>query len=241
MSRKRTDQLLRLAFDDVKNENQVHLSEEETREVASYRRLRSDLRLLNDIPPHQLSNERLRDAVLGQGLKPVAPAFSVWNWLWMPAAAGVLAFTIVMLRPRRSSEPQIMLTPPAMTASGMVAFRDALKKPSFEDTTIIDHSPLIDAVASPSTVAETVRPIRRRPSNAVGKSALRSAVEEIDWSATVASISSSPTSARPPVREASETPAGASNIVIIDQDRNAVDTTPRATEIGNPSNVLIGG
>lgn len=71
--------------------------------VADFEALRLDMRQLdNDIPEHQLSTERLRHAILNQGLHEVPRKRASWlSWFWMPAAAAsvTLALLTVLNRP----------------------------------------------------------------------------------------------------------------------------------------------
>jgi hypothetical protein len=104
MNRKLEDAMVRLAFGDVTPEEVVALEREAAsnpeaaRALASYRRMRDGLRDLYDVPQDQLSKERLRHAILASGLKP-QPTQSPRGWLWMPAAAAVLAFGFMLARP----------------------------------------------------------------------------------------------------------------------------------------------
>ena len=64
------------------------LSATEQKEAQAFMHLRQDLRMLNDVPEHQMSNERLRDAILAASIqKKASPASGLWNVLWVPTAA----------------------------------------------------------------------------------------------------------------------------------------------------------
>jgi hypothetical protein len=74
------------------------------KQLQELRCLKSDLKALSEIPPHQLSNDRLRDAILGQGLKPKS-VFD-WSWIWMPALSCVLVGGLMFgLRHRPTGDP----------------------------------------------------------------------------------------------------------------------------------------
>lgn len=67
---------------------------------------------LKEVPVNQLSNERLREAVLRQGLKPEAKRSSIWSWAWMPTASFILVLMILPLSKGwmpSSAEPQVVL------------------------------------------------------------------------------------------------------------------------------------
>ena len=237
MNRKRKDQLMSLAFGDLKNEDIHQVSSEESRQLESYRALREDLKMLNNIPAHQLSNERLRDAVLGQGLKPVSAKPSIFGWLWMPTAACLLAFAIVTLRPKTAAEPKLMINPPA--TEHVMAFNSGLDKPNTRPAPVatIDH-------ASPTTPVAAEKPATKKHRvRSIDNASAFAETTGIDWSSALASMTTATESA--PVSSttqvASDASSSANNIVLIDQDKNVETTTPRATEIGSPSNVLVGG
>ena len=81
--------------------------------------LRDGLKDLREVPPHGLSNERLRDRLLGTSLAPASKAAPWWMWAWAPIAAATLA---VVILPRLGSRP----TPAVITDPGTVALnRDA--------------------------------------------------------------------------------------------------------------------
>jgi len=99
MNGKFEEKLVRHAFGEVTPkeasalEEQAKVDPEATKLLSDFRQVRDDLRLLCDVPPDQLSKERLRDAILGQGLKPEplreAPR---WGWTWMPITAFAIVF-----------------------------------------------------------------------------------------------------------------------------------------------------
>lgn len=71
--------------------------------------LRDGLKDLREVPPHGLSNERLRDRVLGTGLSPARSA-SVpwWTWVWAPVAAAAIA-VVLLPRLRPNPTPNVIL------------------------------------------------------------------------------------------------------------------------------------
>jgi hypothetical protein len=107
MKKNLEDKLAMLAFEDLSPEEAQALEQEALHDpeakiaLFEYRQMREGLRAMADIPEHQLSSERLRDAILTQGLKPKSR--SGLGWLWMPAAACALAFSFVAIRNMRAS------------------------------------------------------------------------------------------------------------------------------------------
>ena len=116
MNGKFEDKLAQLAFGDLspdeaaRIEAQAKNDPEALHALNTYVGMRAELRDLKDVPQDQLSKERLRDAILAQGLKPGAEKKSrPWAWAWMPLATGALVFALMISRgPTPSSgEPSV--------------------------------------------------------------------------------------------------------------------------------------
>lgn len=106
MRKKIEEELAKLAFGDLdadaarRLELQTQADPEASKTFDSYCRMKNELRsLCTDVPDDQLSKDRLREAILTRGLKEHRPV-SRLSWLWMPAAAAVLAFSFVALKGR---------------------------------------------------------------------------------------------------------------------------------------------
>ncbi len=111
MDRNIEDKIAMLAFGELSEAQatalraQIEKNADSAHELRSYEALRSDLRRLKDVPPDQLSKERLQNAILTQGLSP-NPVRRAFPWLWAAtplAMAAALAFLFVV---RISPEPQ---------------------------------------------------------------------------------------------------------------------------------------
>jgi hypothetical protein len=116
MKRDMEDRLVRLAFGDVGPEEAAELERDARSDpdasarLAEYRRLKADLRSLHEVPDDQLSSERLRHAILNQGLRSERPARSRFGWLWMPAAAAAIAFALITIRlPGTTGDPLFVM------------------------------------------------------------------------------------------------------------------------------------
>lgn len=107
--------------------------------------LRDGLKDLRDVPAHGLSNERLRDRVLGTGLAPVkSTTVPWWSWAWAPVAAAAIA-VVILPRLRSNPDPTVILNP-AQVDSTRIAMNET-KLPSSVPT--LDPSRLgTPAVAS---------------------------------------------------------------------------------------------
>jgi hypothetical protein len=125
MNRKFEDKLVRLAFGETNPressalERKVQSDPEAARKLEEYQSLKIGLNLLTDVPPDQLSKERLRNAILGQGLKPLPVENPTrWGWAWMPATAFALAFAWIGVRhmaaPGSTPGPRIVMSPSSL-------------------------------------------------------------------------------------------------------------------------------
>lgn len=104
------EKLLNCAFGDISPEEAMRIEAEAARNpelrqrLDDYQSMRAGLRSLGDhVPEHQLSNERLRDAILARGLSTTAGASSPtgpkwWQIAWMPVAAAAIAAVVFMAK-----------------------------------------------------------------------------------------------------------------------------------------------
>ncbi|RYG42168.1 hypothetical protein EON79_19440 [bacterium] len=91
--------------------------------------LRDGLKDLRDVPVHGLSNERLRDRVLGTGLAPVkASPVPWWTWAWAPVAAAAIA-VVILPRLRSNPAPTIILNPETSVAMNDRFTRSSVPEP----------------------------------------------------------------------------------------------------------------
>ncbi len=108
MDKKFEDQVAKMAFGELSeaeaSEVRAHAAAnaDAGQMLASYEALRSDLRRLKDVPPDQLSKERLQNAILTQGLKP-KPVRRSNPWAW--SASGVFVVALVALFLAKSQQP----------------------------------------------------------------------------------------------------------------------------------------
>lgn len=107
MNRKREEELMQLAFGDLRREmgasREIDTDPEAAKTYQAYCEMRDGLKALRDIPEMQLSTERLRDAILREGLHPKRGP--VWNWSWIttPLAVGACAFVVVTMMRKPAS------------------------------------------------------------------------------------------------------------------------------------------
>ncbi|HEY3782402.1 MAG TPA: hypothetical protein VGL56_15070 [Fimbriimonadaceae bacterium] len=104
MKRRDEDRIIDLAFGEIPDSEAGRLQEQynsnpaAAQTLSQFKRLKADLPLLNDIPDHQISTERLREAILRGGLKQKR---NYWAWSLVPALAA--AASLFFLLPRNPS------------------------------------------------------------------------------------------------------------------------------------------
>lgn len=265
MNGKFEERLARLAFGDITPEEARRLEQEAqgnpdaARVLMEYRAMRDGLRGLGaDVPADQLSKERLRDAILGQGLRPAPePARTSWNWIWMPTVACAIAFGIVTVRNNMPAgnggqTPMIVMDQTAQNRP----FDSGLSQPSM----VADLAPPVEKIVKP--IQEAKKPVITLASNAKPEEkprrrATRRRTPIIIDSARYAKvdppsgedrvIESEKKELTPaPRKEEKANPEGevtlaSAPIVLIDTGKNAETGASTATEVGTASNVLVGG
>lgn len=262
MKRNSDDHLFNLAFGETSEAERAELEAKAATDPAvaaklrELRNLKADLRSLADVPPDQLSNDRLRDAILGQGLKP-KQAFD-WSWVWMPALSCVLVAGLMMgIRHRQSVEPSLVGSAVvSLQTSGVPLFSGdkggdlaANFKPS--ESKKRSEVQRIDPVSFRHPVSRKGghgRSWRRRH----GLSGLYadvnlgagSGIDENDVAPGGLNTVSLPVGAADarisglkPVDNTSATPA----VVVIEPDKDKDSGTQQAREVANSKNVVIGG
>ena len=126
MFEKKEDKLFGYAFGDLdEQEAQVFEAallkdEVSAEEVKFLQSIKVDLASFRDIPEMQYSKERLRSAILGQGLKPSRPGFPWLNWVLAPgAAACVVALGYVLMNGTARKDPTLIGGPNMASNSGV--------------------------------------------------------------------------------------------------------------------------
>lgn len=237
MNKKLEEKLAMLAFGDMAPEEAARLENEmrgdpdAERILEQYRNMRLDLHAMANVPEHQLSTERLRHAILNQGLKPVSRPR--WGWLWMPAAAAVLAVGLVLARGIGSMPGLPMSGGPVASSNGSdLQFPQPRLENAFAFATA---SAQILSVAKTEPAAVVPPRSHRRAPNVDRLAALRDAVNQEFENQMMASISPTPRA-----RDAKNPPSGAP-IVLIDGSQDSSTGTLKASEVDSTSNVVVGG
>lgn len=259
MKKRLEDKLAMLAFGDLSPE-ETRLLEQEiagdaeaTGLLEDYRNMRGGLKAMANIPEHQLSTERLRDAILNQGLKP-KPAKPQFGWLWMPAAAMVLAFSIMVVRNMNTTGMPTIGSPVADAAhsnAGEQLPDSVLPNPRMENAfafaTASGEIMSVEQTQPKATMVLHHRSHRQSEGDDTSRlEALNDAIQkEFENMAStppqpvvtaLASETKASTAKRTAVAKSDEAP-----IVLIDSAKDKTTGAQRATEVDSASNVLVGG
>jgi hypothetical protein len=250
------DKLAQLAFGELSPTEAAHVEAqaakdpEALRTLAMYRSMKGGFSGMRDVPEDQMSKERLRDAILAQGLKPQPVEQGArFGWLWMPATAFVLAAAAMamMNSQRGSAGPNIVMN------------EDRIKTPSVEiqEPSIFRSEPA--AVAKKATPKQTIVATNdASPRERIRRARVQEQPEEdlapieLDFPTSiphmdlrkvlVAGRSDEGQQPTMSVAESTDTaPAASTPIVIIEDNRDESTGAYRATEVGTATNVLIGG
>ncbi|MEZ0325726.1 MAG: anti-sigma factor [Fimbriimonas sp.] len=251
MNGKFDEKLAQLAYGELSPEEaarieaQVAKNPEALQVLATYRSMKGGMGDLMDIPEDQLSKDRLRNAILMQGLKPQPEKASPLGWLWMPATAFLLAAGVMMFNPRGTGGDPVV----AVGEKDIPTERVVINPPkSFNKigSTTKKHAPIKNTVVATNDAPRQFtqdRRLRRRDEMAE--------VELVDFGTPRPEYhlwvnndrdskitSSVPTVEMDPPSQATES---SNSIVIIEDNRDESTGAYRATEVGTASNVLIGG
>jgi len=250
MRRKNEDELIKLAFGDAEGDSAraKRLMEEDTEAAAlfaDYDEIRQGLKqLAGPVPEHQLSSERLREAILRDGLKQEKNAGFGWRWALAPAAVMACAFLITL---RLGNDPDVL--PDGF--KGVASLVPPVETPVSDDPAI-DFEPSV-RVPNPDAAATEIEAAPRTESSSSGlvASASKPAVKErstIPMATRTEALSPAEISN---LAIGGGLPAGAvamidgapeeTAIVIINSDIDDATGAKRATEVTTASNVIIGG
>lgn len=246
MKNKLEEKLAMLAFGDLSPEDTARLENEvaedgEARRILNqYRGMRLDLKAMAEVPEHQLSTDRLRHAILNEGMKRTKPR-PQFGWLWMPAAVCALVFGGLMLRDRNSALPVAIKAP---TNDSVVT-----DYPGSEFAFATAGGEILsvggDQVA-PSPAPQIVSRrsyANRSKDNERDLEILKERVMEEFQNTMMASqnpTNASMSLASAPAASERAVPAAAP-IVLIDSAKDKSTGAQRATEVDSASNVVVGG
>ena len=200
---------------------------------------------LKEVPVSQLSNERLREAVLRQGLKPEAKRSSIWSWAWMPTASFILVLMILPLSKgwMSSAEPQVVLKSdlnPAPVAKVEPIKRSVVPAPPIR-TNLVASKTAEKPVVAPVRTAERKAP---KQDEAISNEMLYAMFVSAETQAPRTVVArpkpvATPKMTKPPTEVATD--AG-EPIILVDRGPDpTTGTGGRATESKDTNAILVGG
>ena len=273
MFEKKEEKLFEYAFGDLDaRDSQIFEAsllkdEASTEEVKFLQSIKGDLASFRDIPEMQYSKERLRDAILGQGLKPSRPGLPWLNWVLAPGAL-VCTFALGYVLMNGTSRKNPTYVGPNTLAenskpNGITLPKQELTKPepivatnSAKSTTDAGGPEVIRDIEGSTATRWVVSSTRRvhtkkhvdTPSGGLlaMNTSERTSAPKFD-AAPTASLASSGGFVGPesPVYSlavpAKSTAVLDATLIIIDKDQDSGVGTSIATEVNDTKNVVIGG
>lgn len=263
----------------AKIESELMLDDAFQSEANLLKDLKSDLKSFEEIPEMQFSTERLRDAILGQGLKPKKVAPQWLSWVSAPMALGsvvLLAFVFtggVNRMLGRQQNPVYVSAGSSQSANSLSGPMVAVNESTFSLQSKATGSQVSSSAnQTPKSEDEKMQVGRK------GNRRLNPRNERAKGLVAALDTSSRPSLARPASQSARSmrnmgVPVGVNNevagnvsisdtvpeqgsasiisaakaevapteIVILNSERDAGTGAAIATEVKNPTNVVIGG
>lgn len=258
MNERFEEDLVQAAFGDLtleeaaEIERQAMQDPEAAKALTSYREMSEGLRSLREVPEHQLSTERLRHAILSQGL---APRRASWGFGRLLIPAGAVAMTVLgymALNPSLRVQPQVVARPGignriVIGSGGQVASDSKV----FENDLMKQFA---DELSGRGSLAErsslpTDEPALKRNSSPPARARSRTRYTGISVAATSYGPDPGPDGnidggGNPAMASADSAPQPQpdnSGIVVIESDSERATGANRATEVDSARNVVIGG
>jgi len=229
------DELLMAAFDEADGTSLDGLDQEQRREFAALSGLKLDLKKLNDIPPCQLSSERLKRRILEDGIQAQRKSRSGWFVFASAGAVSCACMALAAFMIWNFYQPSIQSSSPVLAQKSEPAPSLDLTQPKTEPEPAQPASPVAPSGASVTErkveAASSQEPRRSRPA----RSSRRSSVTTVAMAMTGTGYAVR-TQEPPAPKEASPSPE------IIDSMPAAM-TAPAATPdlTGSPSAPVSGG
>jgi hypothetical protein len=267
MKRHEKDELMMIAFGEMPiaetDARRAALSSdpEAAGELASLSQLREDLRVLSlKVPDAQLSTERMRDAILKQGLKQRNP-IPRWSWIGAPVMGAVLAIGIYLSRlPYNEEQNRVAAADLAMP--DVLAAKVAMNRDDFQPKTeLTDLGHAVRQVYSfgkeEPILSKSPPAVKKSNSDTVAVS--DSALAYAPQAESTLSLEATPSSDAPATDAepttptlhtetfpdsddvALVTPSQEQKVVVVAEDKDGVTGAQKATEVGSSSDVMVGG
>jgi hypothetical protein len=242
MRQKDEDRLLKDVFGELSEKDAQELEHwlrtdaKASRTRQEFAAIRDGLKGLRDIPEPQISAERVRDAILNQGLRPSRRP--LMSRLWVPSASVMLAALGFVYLSGLGSAPEQM--PPDAAA---LAMAQPVREEAKSATPIARPTPPPRAVAAQPTTPRPAAPRRRARAPELYAMASQPVEEPVDPAPpAVNSVSEGTPAVERAEMPAAETAAQPEEpIVLIAPEVDQNTGAPIATEVQNASNILVGG
>ena len=247
MDRNIEDKIAMLAFGELSEAQaaelraQIEKNADSAQELRSYEALRSDLRRLKDVPPDQLSKERLQTAILTQGLspKPVRRAFP-WMWAATPVAmVAALAFLFIV----RTSPEQQTVTPQLDSHLDMTAMLNEDDREMASSLAGFDGQALDATNDQPApvaaTAAPTAQPVAVQPAVTRHTSSRRHSSYSSQSALVLSVPSSTPTPLLPTDATAEPAKKTPESLVLIQSQSDNSTGAKNAVEVHQTADVIV--
>jgi hypothetical protein len=260
---KKEEKLIELAFHDLSHDEAermtANLSDDAKKTVREYAQMREALREMRDVPEMQLSSERLRDAILRDGLKP-ANRRPMLSFLNLGPAFGVAATVALCIWYVNRPTPSVPVIAPSdvvarneKQAEELFDMNPTLTRKTEPKATVaaVSAQPNVPVVPKPAPksvlVARNEAPVVRTTARRKRASSSRSSGSLVAMNtkpmkdpAIMASVSRE--AGGPAAMSAIESAAmPTSEPVVLIESVPTQDGVNRAVEVQSTSNVLIGG
>lgn len=264
MNKRQEEKLIQMAFGEATDADMKdlrrELSDAEIESfVTEFADIRDTLKSL-PVPEHQLSTERLRNAILNQGLEPRPTTHSWLKVLWAPTAmvVAVLAITQVWRTAPSQGEPVVMSSPglenPLSSNPSVLNFDPSPTSSGLSDRTLEDEkpneikTPLRSETRKPMNSGRVLRQklasrrsmIQSAPSAVLPISEAKESLSNLAVSAMSRGSSADKSESLPAVAAPAE-PEASPTLIIIEKSADQSTGANRAREVDSSSNVVIGG
>jgi len=237
------DQMARLAFGEISDADKERMREEAERNpvlaarLREYETMRYELTRMREVPSDQLSKERLREAILNRAIRPEPKRNFLLGYSSLVGFAFCAAAAMVYVgRFNSKSEPTVVL-PPATTRPTEVAFQEPGTRKWSAPVDVPREAKLDEAKSAKTRGQDSGYRLATRRVPRIKREMVPIDVEPTDLTG--------PSKATPKQYQAKLQPAAepesVPSIVLIDQGKGGPGDAGKATEVGSPNDVLIGG
>jgi hypothetical protein len=234
MNKKRIEEIIGAAFGENVGEL-GQLTDAERRELETAQKMKQGLASLKDVPDHQLSNERLRNAILGSQVQR-RPRFALWSY--GSAAVACLAVALLAIQSMNSR-----VVPPSIDND--VDSNGTSETLALKENNASDPVGQTDIRRTNNIVSNDSPSVRRNPTPDASLS-----LDDVDaeyralkdggtYSTMVSGLDFGP--ADGVVMQPAAMAAGPESVVVVDSATLTNNGAARAKEVASNSDVVFGG